>query len=146
MFSDQCLQSMPSVAATVQTFGAGPTSIDHLGKNREADEPLWSREIKCVERTTTSLGVINIHPHVQTQLLYSRYSNLSRHLPVCSHTPPGTLVTLTTRQPSHLGSMSDEVILYDLPSRQGKCWSLNPWKSKFHAENNIGAGSLDAVL
>jgi len=24
--------------------------------------------------------------------------------------------------------MSDEVILYDLPSKQGTCWSLNPWK------------------
>ncbi|KAK5457229.1 hypothetical protein LTS15_005010 [Exophiala xenobiotica] len=26
--------------------------------------------------------------------------------------------------------MSDEVILYDLPSKQGKSWSLNPWKTR----------------
>lgn len=27
--------------------------------------------------------------------------------------------------------MSEEIIFYDLPSRQGKCWSLNPWKSTY---------------
>ena len=26
--------------------------------------------------------------------------------------------------------MSAEIILFDLPSRAGKAWSLNPWKSK----------------
>jgi len=26
--------------------------------------------------------------------------------------------------------MSDEVILYDLPSKQGHCWSYNPWKTR----------------
>jgi len=26
--------------------------------------------------------------------------------------------------------MADELILYDLPSRQGKCWSLNPWRTR----------------
>ncbi|EXJ86590.1 hypothetical protein A1O3_03543 [Capronia epimyces CBS 606.96] len=26
--------------------------------------------------------------------------------------------------------MSDEIILYDLPSRQGKAWSLNTWKTR----------------
>ncbi|KAK5197446.1 hypothetical protein LTR99_007816 [Exophiala xenobiotica] len=26
--------------------------------------------------------------------------------------------------------MSDEVILYDLPSKQGTSWSLNPWKTR----------------
>ncbi|KAF7846278.1 hypothetical protein BT93_L4718 [Corymbia citriodora subsp. variegata] len=27
--------------------------------------------------------------------------------------------------------MSDEITLYDLASRQHKCWSLNPWKTRF---------------
>ncbi|KAF2098285.1 hypothetical protein NA57DRAFT_57446 [Rhizodiscina lignyota] len=26
--------------------------------------------------------------------------------------------------------MADEVILYDLPSKSGGCWSLNPWKTR----------------
>lgn len=27
--------------------------------------------------------------------------------------------------------MSDEVIFYDLAAKDGKAWSLNPWKSEF---------------
>lgn len=31
---------------------------------------------------------------------------------------------------SESGIMSNEIILYDLPSKAGTCWSLNPWKGK----------------
>jgi hypothetical protein len=40
--------------------------------------------------------------------------------------------------------MSSQTILYDLPSKQGTAWSLNPWKSK-HSLNPSRAVLTEAA-
>jgi len=64
------------------------------------------------------------------RLLFCAFHTIDSHslVPVlrpCYHTRPSIHRTAV-----HTRRMSDEVILYDLPSKQGKCWSLNPWKTR----------------
>ena len=52
-------------------------------------------------------------------------------LTVCPHRIASALIAIlffgsSDDQPT----MSDEIILYDLPSKGGHSWSVNPWKSK----------------
>lgn len=40
------------------------------------------------------------------------------------------LFTLHHQSPVTMSSSSSNVVFFDLPSKQGISWSLNPWKSK----------------